>query len=128
LVLRFNGTAFGLCYFFDMSDFVKIASTNELPAPGEAREFECGSQTICVANMNGIYAAVGNICPHRGGPLGQGIVEGTKIVCPWHGWEFDLATGNNAYTPNLSVSSYELKVEGGSAYARIREEQPASQD
>jgi nitrite reductase/ring-hydroxylating ferredoxin subunit len=111
-----------------MSDFFKIASTNELPAPGEAREFECDSQTICVANMDGSYAAVGNVCPHRGGPLGQGIVEGAKIVCPWHGWEFDLATGNNEYTPNLSVSSYELKVDGDTAYARVREELTASQD
>jgi nitrite reductase (NADH) small subunit len=110
-----------------MSDFVKIADTNELPGVGEAREFECDSQTICVANVEGSYSAVGNICPHRGGPLGQGIVEGEKIVCPWHGWEFDLATGNNFYTPNLSVSSFELKVDGESVYARIRE-QATSQD
>ena len=111
-----------------MSDFVKIGNASELPAPGEAREFECDSHTICVANMEGTYAAVGNICPHRGGPLGQGIVEGAKIVCPWHGWEFDLATGNNPHTPNLSVSSYELKVDGNSVYARLREQQLTSQD
>ena len=122
------GTAFGLCYFSGMSDFVRIGSTSELPAAGEAREFECGTQTICVANMNGTLAAVHNICPHRGGPLGQGIVEGDKIVCPWHGWEFELATGNNPFTPNLSVPSYELKVEGEAVYARLREPDRVSQD
>jgi nitrite reductase/ring-hydroxylating ferredoxin subunit len=111
-----------------MNDFVRIGSANELPAQGEAREFECGGHTICVANMNGTLAAVDNICPHRGGPLGQGIVEGAKIVCPWHGWEFDLATGNNEFTPNLSVLSYELKVEGEAVYARLREVRAASQD
>jgi nitrite reductase (NADH) small subunit len=110
-----------------MSDFVRIGSANELPAQGEAREFECGTQTICVANTGGTLAAVGNICSHRGGPLGQGIVEGEKIVCPWHGWEFELATGSNPYTPNLSVPSYELKVDGDAVYARIREPQTTSQ-
>jgi nitrite reductase (NADH) small subunit len=111
-----------------MNDFVKICDASELPAPGEAREFECGAKTICVANMEGTLAAVDNICPHRGGPLGQGIVEGSKIVCPWHGWEFDLATGNNPFTPNLSVSSYELKVDGDGVYARLRDSQATSQD
>lgn len=111
-----------------MSDFVKIGSSAELPAPGEAREFECGARTICVANMDGTYAAVDNVCPHRGGPLGQGVVEGSKIVCPWHGWEFDLATGNNPFTPNLSVASYELKVDGDAIYARPRDVSAPSQD
>lgn len=104
-----------------MSDFVKIGETSEMPAAGEAREFQCGNKTICVANMNGTLAAVDNFCPHRGGPLGQGIVEGSKIVCPWHGWEFDLATGNNPHTPDLNVRSYELKQEGNDVLARPRE-------
>ena len=103
-----------------MSDFVKIGTTSELPAAGEAREFSCGAKTICVANVNGQLAAVDNVCPHRGGPLGQGIVEGEKIVCPWHGWEFELGTGKNPFTPNLSVEAYDLKVEGDAVYARLR--------
>jgi nitrite reductase (NADH) small subunit len=104
-----------------MNDFVRIGDVQELPAPGEAKEFLCGSKTLCVANVNGRYAAVDNFCPHRGGPLGQGIVEGSKIVCPWHGWEFELETGNNPFTPNLSVQSYELKVDGATVYARKRD-------
>ena len=110
-----------------MSDFIKIGNTTELPAVGEAKEFPCGDRTLCVANMNGTYAAVDNVCAHRGGPLGQGIVEGSKIVCPWHGWEFELETGRNPFTPNLSVASYELKVDGDAFYARLREEKAASQ-
>jgi nitrite reductase (NADH) small subunit len=111
-----------------MNEFVRIGSATELPAPGEAREFECGAHTICVANMDGTYAAVDNVCPHRGGPLGQGLVEGAKIVCPWHGWEFDLATGNNPFTPNLSVAAYDLKVDGDAVYARLRDLRPNSQE
>lgn len=105
-----------------MSDFVRIGSAEELPAAGQAKEFPCGTKTLCVANVEGSYMAVDNVCPHRGGPLGQGIVEGNKIVCPWHGWEFELASGNNPFTPNLSVAGYELKIEGDSVFARIRSE------
>ncbi len=105
-----------------MSDFVRIGGVQELPEAGQAKEFTCGAQTICVANVEGKYLAVDNVCPHRGGPLGQGIVEGTKIVCPWHGWEFELTTGNNPFTPNLSVPAYDLKIEEGSIYARRRED------
>ncbi len=103
-----------------MSDFVRIGSKGELPPPGQAREFPCGTQTICVANVEGKFEAVDNVCPHRGGPLGLGIVEGNKIVCPWHGWEFELATGNNPFTPNLGVAKYELKIEGDEVFARLR--------
>ncbi len=103
-----------------MSDFVRIGSKEELPPPGQAREFPCGTRTICVANVEGKFEAVDNVCPHRGGPLGLGIVEGNKIVCPWHGWEFELATGNNPFTPNLGVAKYELKIEGDEVFARLR--------
>ncbi len=103
-----------------MNEFLKIGEVGELPAVGEAKEFACGAHTLCVANVDGTFHAVDNVCPHRGGPLGQGIVEGNKIVCPWHGWEFELSTGNNPFTPNLSVPSYELKMESGAVYARLR--------
>jgi nitrite reductase (NADH) small subunit len=107
--------------------FVSAGKLASLP-PGSVMEFMSGEQPYAICNWGGTVTALNGVCPHRGGPLGQGIVEGAKIVCPWHGWEFDLATGNNEYTPNLSVSSFELKVDGESVYARIREELASSQD
>ncbi len=65
--------------------FTKLASQSDLPASNEAKEFSRGDKTICVANVNGEISAMENICLHRGGPLGQGVISGGKVVCPWHG-------------------------------------------
>ena len=56
----------------------KLTTQSELPAEGEAREFPCGDKVICVANVNGTISAMDNVCLHRGGPLGQGVIEGDK--------------------------------------------------
>ena len=95
-----------------MPEFVRIASVSELPPEGEAREFECQGRTVCVARANGEVTAMDNVCLHRGGPLGQGVVMGDKIVCPWHGWEFDLKTGNAVQGKDMSVAVYRVKLEG----------------
>jgi len=95
---------------------VKIATESDLPALNEAKEFPCGDKTICVANVNGEISAMDNICLHRGGPLGQGVISGGKVICPWHGWEFDLRTGKSWCEPDRTkVRSFELKVEAGGA-------------
>lgn len=95
-----------------MAGFVRIASKSELPPAGEAREFACGEKMVCVANVNGTISAMDNVCLHRGGPLGQGVIEGDKIICPWHGWQFNAATGEAAHNPAAKVKVYAVKVEG----------------
>jgi nitrite reductase (NADH) small subunit len=94
-----------------MPDFVKLAAVSDLPVRNQAKEFQCGDKMICVANMNGQFFALDNTCAHVGGPLGQGIVHKGKIVCPWHGWAYDLKTGELA-PGKPGVEPYELKVEG----------------
>jgi nitrite reductase/ring-hydroxylating ferredoxin subunit len=96
-----------------MPAFVKLTTESELPAPGQAKEFSCADKVICVANINGAVSAMDNVCLHRGGPLGQGTVEGSKVVCPWHGWQWDPQTGQAAENPNARVAVYPLKVENG---------------
>ena len=91
----------------------KLASESELPASGEAREFSCNGKTICVANVNGEISAIDNICLHRGGPLGQGAIENGKVVCPWHGWEWDPKTGEAGHNPNAKLAVYPVKIENG---------------
>ena len=75
-------------------------------------EFTLGDRVICVANIAGEYCAMDNVCLHRGGPLGQGMVEDGKIVCPWHGWQYDPKTGVATHNPNAKVAVYPLKIEG----------------
>ncbi|HXZ79363.1 MAG TPA: Rieske (2Fe-2S) protein [Terriglobales bacterium] len=95
-----------------MSDFVRLASKPDLPEEGEAREFPLGDKTICIANVDGNYCAMDNVCVHRGGPLAQGVVADGKIICPWHGWQYDPKTGVPAENPALKVAVYPIKIEG----------------
>jgi nitrite reductase (NADH) small subunit len=99
--------------------FKKIGSKAELPPPGEAKEFDCEGRTICVANLNGEVSALDNVCPHRGGPLGQGVIEGGKLVCPWHGWQFDPRSGAVSHAPDQKVPTYPLRVEGEDVLVEI---------
>ena len=95
-----------------MGELVKIGTLAEMPQDGEAKEFECGGKTVCVARVNGALSAMDNVCVHRGGPLGQGVVMDGKIVCPWHGWEFDPKTGKALMGKDMGVEVYGLKIEG----------------
>jgi len=99
--------------------FVKIATQSDLPAINEAKEFPCGDKTICVANVNGEISAMDNICLHRGGPLGEGVISGGKVVCPWHGWEWDPKTGEAAQNANAKVAVYPMKIENGDVMVEI---------
>jgi nitrite reductase/ring-hydroxylating ferredoxin subunit len=98
--------------------FVKIASQFELPPMNQVKEFPCAGKTICVANVNGEISAMENTCLHRGGPLGQGVISGGKVVCPWHGWEWDPKTGE-ARAPGAKVAVYRVKIEGGDVRIEI---------
>jgi nitrite reductase (NADH) small subunit len=102
-----------------MSEFVRICAKADLPSSGEAREIAVGEKILCVANENGAIAALDNVCPHRGGPLGEGILDGGKIVCPWHAWAFDLKTGEAVHTPQAKVDVYEIRIDGEDVLAKF---------
>jgi nitrite reductase (NADH) small subunit len=102
-----------------MPEFVKVAKKSDLPAEGQAKEFPVGQQVVCIANVNGTISAMDNVCLHRGGPLGQGAIEGDKIVCPWHGWQWDPKTGQAAHNPAARVTVYPIKVEGEDVLVQI---------
>ncbi|MGC2475873.1 MAG: Rieske (2Fe-2S) protein [Candidatus Sulfotelmatobacter sp.] len=100
-----------------MSSFIKLTTESELPATNEAKEFRCGEKEICIANVDGEYSAMDNICLHRGGPLGQGVIEKGKVICPWHAWEWDPQTG--VHDASNKVAVYPLKIENGDVLIQI---------
>jgi len=102
-----------------MSPFTKLTTQSELPTEGEAKEFLCGGKTLCVARINGAITAIDNVCLHEGGPLSEGVIEGGKIVCPWHGWEYDLATGQTGDNPTDKVDVYPIKIENGDVFVDV---------
>jgi nitrite reductase (NADH) small subunit len=106
-----------------MPTFIKLATQSDLPAANEVKEFPCPirgeGKTICLANVNGDYSALDNVCLHMGGPLGEGTIEGGKVVCPWHGWKYDPKTGATTHNPSLKVAVYPLKIENGDVLIEI---------
>ena len=92
--------------------YVKLASQSDLPAADEVKEFPCGEKTFCVANVDGEICAMDNVCLHQGGPLGQGVIEGGKVICPWHAWEWDPKTGEGP-APGAKLAVYPVKIENG---------------
>ena len=94
------------------ADFVKVANTNEI-LPSQMKEVEVDDQRILIANVNGKFYAIGNICTHEGGPLADGSLYNYEVECPWHGSKFDVRTGEVTSLPATEPEPlYEIKVEG----------------
>jgi nitrite reductase (NADH) small subunit len=91
--------------------FVKVAETSELPHNSVIEVMPEG-EPLAVCNIDGEFHALGGTCPHRGGPLGQGVVNGNSITCPWHAYDFDCRTGENDFDPSLKVPVYPIRLEG----------------
>ena len=68
---------------------------------------------IALFNVNGTYCAMDAVCPHEAGPLHEGEVDGDTIVCPWHGYDFHLKTGECGLDPGLRALTYPVKVQDG---------------
>lgn len=91
----------------------KLTTASNLPAQNQAKEFSCGDKVVCVANVDGTICAMDNVCLHRGGPLGQGVIENDKVVCPWHLWQWDPKTGEAGHNPATKIAVYPVKMENG---------------
>jgi nitrite reductase (NADH) small subunit len=94
-----------------MSTFSKACAVSDL-APGTAKLVAVDGKDIALFNVDGTFYALDNECPHRGGPLGEGDLEGCIVTCPWHAWQYDVRTGESI-TDDLKVARYDVKVEGG---------------
>jgi len=94
-----------------MPRYIKVAKVNEMP-PGTCREFHANGKVIALFNANGQFYATDNTCLHRGGPLGQGVLEGEVVTCPWHGWQYNVTTGETVFNEQMKVETFEVKVEG----------------
>jgi nitrite reductase/ring-hydroxylating ferredoxin subunit len=101
-------------------DFVKVADSKDIQ-PSQMKEVDVNGEKICVANAEGKYYAIGNVCTHLGGPLAQGELEGYEVQCPWHGSRFDIRTGRVARPPAIRPEpTYEIKVENDNILVKNR--------
>jgi nitrite reductase (NADH) small subunit len=111
-----------------------VCAASELP-PGGRRIVELAGSSIGVFNVAGAFYALGNRCPHRGGALCRGPVSGTVLPtadrvhrygregeilrCAWHGWEFDLTTGQALVDPSIRARTYAVAVEDGAVVVTV---------
>jgi nitrite reductase/ring-hydroxylating ferredoxin subunit len=97
---------------------VRVAGTGEVPA-GEGRVVEADGKTLALFNVDGTYYAMDNTCIHRGGPLGDGDLEGSVVSCPWHAWRWDVKTGANMNNPAVKMACFSVTVEGGAVFVEL---------
>jgi nitrite reductase (NADH) small subunit len=100
-----------------MDIFVKVAEVDEIPQ-GHGKVVEIEGRAIAVFNSGGAFYAIDNTCPHKGGPLGEGVVVGNTVICPWHRWTFDVTSGRCTINPMARVACFEIKVEGNDVLIR----------
>lgn len=94
-----------------MEGFQLVARVDEIPQ-GEAKVVLVNDRPIAVFNVQGTFYAIHNICPHEGGPLGEGRLKGCVVSCPWHELSFDVRNGQGIDGGEYCVGSYEVRVEG----------------
>lgn len=97
---------------------LKVAAAASLP-PGTVVEIEGNDARYAVGNVEGKLFCIDGTCPHAGGPLGQGSLNGTQLVCPWHGWEFDCHTGANDFDADLKQQTFPVVVDGGDVFIDV---------
>jgi nitrite reductase (NADH) small subunit len=100
--------------------WTRIASIRDCP-PGTASEHVAGDRIIALYNVDGTFYALDGVCPHQGGPLGKGALTGCIVTCPWHGWQFDVSTGQHQLNAKYFHPRFEVRVEGDDVLVNLSE-------
>ena len=113
----------------ETNTWVRIGYCRDIPLR-EGRAVKVGNREIAVFNLGDRFLAVDNRCPHKGGPLADGIVSGTTVVCPLHSWKMSLETGKGVNGPGASscVETFRTRVEDGIVLLELGEERPDSDE
>ena len=100
--------------------FITVAQLTELE-PGMCRSIELKDIGLALFNVEGEIYALDNTCPHAGGPLGEGTLAHEVVTCPWHGWKFNVRTGQRLKNPSQdwTVQRYEVRVVDGAIQVRV---------
>jgi NAD(P)H-dependent nitrite reductase small subunit len=95
-----------------MSEFIRVAEVATI-LPGHGRTVHVKGREFALWNMDGQFYCIDDQCPHRGGPLGAGCLQGGEVFCPLHGWGFDLRTGACTTRPDRPVATYPVRIANG---------------
>jgi len=103
---------------FLMSQWIRVANVADIK-PNKAREIEHQGRVIAIFQVGNQYHAIDGICPHQGGPLAEGPLEGTCVTCPWHGWQFDVVTGKTPLGSRVKQEVFPVKREGDEIFVEL---------
>ena len=92
-----------------MANYVKVASVSQV-APGSGIVASVNDKEVAVFNVDGTFFAIDNVCKHRGGPLGEGELDGDTVTCPWHGWQYNVKTGVCLTKDGITMDRYDVRV------------------
>jgi len=109
-------------------NWIRITETTNLP-PREGRTLDLNGRSLALFNLGDRYVAIDNRCPHKGGPLADGIVGGTTVTCPLHNWRVCLESGSVTKPCDSGVPlvrTYPVKVEDGILLLGLEEAQAAA--
>jgi nitrite reductase (NADH) small subunit len=101
-----------------MARWIRIASLADCP-PNAALEAVADDRVVALFNVDGQLYALDGVCPHQGGPLGKGALNGAVVTCPWHGFQFDVRTGRHATSARLVQPCLPVKVEEGEVFVDV---------
>ena len=103
-----------------MAHFVKVGTKAEFEDLEGGKLVEVSGQKIAMFILGGKYYAIENACPHRGGPLAEGMVAGDEVICPWHGSRFNIKSGAFLTPPaQQGVKSLPVRVAGNDVEVEI---------
>ena len=97
---------------------VRVAGVNDVPV-GTGRQVVANGRLLALFNVNGQFHAVDGICPHQGGPIGEGILEGSVVSCPWHFWRYDVVKGHAPDFPQATIRKYSVQRHGADILVEI---------
>jgi nitrite reductase (NADH) small subunit len=101
-----------------MSQWITVAKLADCP-PGASCEAVAGDRIVALFNVGGEFHALDGVCPHQGGPLGKGNLQGCIVTCPWHGWQFDVTNGEFQLRKTLVQPKLPLRVVGDEVQVEI---------
>lgn len=101
-----------------MSHLVRVATTDDI-RPGQTRLVEAEGLPVLVCHTGGRYYAISAVCPHEEGPLQDGSLVGERVVCPVHGYDFDVRTGECRFDSDYRVVTYPVTVRGDDLYVEV---------
>lgn len=98
-----------------------VGNISDFPI-NSSHELAIADRIVALYNVDGQYFALDGVCPHAGGPLGEGYLTGTRVTCPWHGWQFDVTTGRHCLTPHIVQQQFPTSLEGERIFIEIEDE------